>query len=71
MTLTGLTLGAPRAIVTGGFALRTSADVGLSVVQNSLAITAPATAAASSAPVFVVSVFCQFVAAFIVYVALH
>jgi len=71
MTLTGLTLGAPRAIVTAGFALRTSADVGLSVALDSKTITAPGTAAASSAPVLVVSVFCQFVAAFIIYVAFH
>jgi hypothetical protein len=71
MTLTGLTLGSARAIVTGGFALRTSADLGLSVALNSVAITAPSAATASSAPVSFVSVFSHFVAAFILYVALH
>jgi len=71
MTLTGLTLGIARPIVVGGFALSTSVDLGLSVALNSNAITAPATAAASSAPALVVSVFCQFVAAFIMIVALH
>jgi len=71
MTLTGLTLGAPQAIVPGGFALQTSADLGLSVALDSRAITAPSPATASSAPVSVVSVFSHFVAAFILYVALH
>jgi hypothetical protein len=71
MTLTGLRLGAPQAIVTGGFALRTSADPGLSVALNSAAITSPSAATASSAPVSVVSVFSHFIAAFILYVALH
>jgi hypothetical protein len=71
MTLTGLTLGSPRAIVTGGFALRTSVDLGLSVAQNAAAITAPSPAAASSSPVSVVSVFSHLIAAFMIYVALH
>jgi hypothetical protein len=71
MTLTGLSLGDARPILTGGFRLSTSEDPGLSVALDSKAITAPSAATASSAPVSVVSVFSHFFVAFILYAALH
>jgi hypothetical protein len=56
MTLTGLTLGAVQAAVTAGFKMSSSADAGLSVGVNAVAIAAPAPSSPkSSANVFSMS----------------